>query len=95
MSVVCPAFITDTGMYARWGQAGIRAPRIAGSTTPKKVADVVVRCIRKDVAEVIVNTPPVRPLVVLANIAPGIVPPLLERLGYAKVFERVADEGVS
>jgi short-subunit dehydrogenase len=88
-SVVCPGFVTDTGMYDRWEAQGIKAPRVAGSSKPEKVASVTISCIKRDRAEVIVNTPPVRPLVVLANIFPGIVPMLLRRLGYAGVFERV------
>ena len=90
-SVVCPGFVTDAGMYDRWEAQGIRAPRIAGSSKPEKVAAVTVSCIKKDRAEVIVNTPPVRPLVVLANMIPGIVPMMLRRLGYAGVFERVIE----
>jgi short-subunit dehydrogenase len=90
-SVVCPGFVTDAGMYDRWAVQGIRAPRIAGSSKPEKVASVTIGCIKKDRAEVIVNTPPVRPLVVLANVLPGIVPTLLRRLGYAGVFERVIE----
>ena len=88
-SVVCPGFVTDAGMYDRWDKNGIRAPRIAGTSKPEKVAKVVLSCIRRNRAEVMVNTPPIRPLVVLANIAPAIVPGMLYRLGYSKVFERV------
>ncbi len=90
-SVVCPGFVTDAGMYDRWEAQGIKAPRIAGSSKPEKVASVTVSCIKKDRAEVIVNTPPVRPLVVLTNVFPGIAPMLLRRLGYAGVFERVIE----
>ncbi len=93
-SVVCPAFVTDTGMYDRWEKGGIKAPKIAGSCKPEKVASVVVDCITKDRAEVLVNTPPIRPLVVLANIAPGIVPAIMKRVGYSRVFERAADAGI-
>ena len=92
-SVVCPGFVSDTGMYARWEQDGFRAPKIAGRSTPGKVARVVISCIEKDRAEVVVNTPPVRPLIVLANIAPGIVPRLMRWFGYAGVFERMAKHG--
>ena len=88
-SVVCPGFVTDAGMYDRWDKRGIRAPRIAGSSKPEKVAEVTVRCIKRNKAEAAVNTPPIRPLIVLANIAPSIVPGMLKRLGYSKVFERV------
>jgi len=90
-SVVCPGFVTDAGMYDRWDKNGIRAPRIAGTSKPEKVASVTVQCIKRNRAEVTVNTPPVRPLIVIANIAPSIVPWLLHRLGYSKVFERVME----
>jgi len=90
-SVVCPGFVTDAGMYDRWETQGIKAPKLAGSSKPEKVAAVTISCITKDRAEVIVNTPPIRPLVVLANIAPGIVPRLLRTLGYSGVFERVIE----
>jgi short-subunit dehydrogenase len=90
-SVVCPGFVTDAGMYARWAKQGIRSPRIAGTSSPEKVAAVVVSCIEKDRSEVLVNTPPIRPLVVLANIAPRIVPRLLRTFGYTGVFERVIE----
>jgi short-subunit dehydrogenase len=90
-SVVCPGFVTETGMYDRWDQRGIRAPKIAGSSKPTKVADVTVQCIRRNRAEVIVNTPPIRPLVVLANIAPSIVPWMMHKMGYTSVFERVIE----
>jgi short-subunit dehydrogenase len=89
-SVVCPGFVTDVGMYARMEQDGAKAPKIAGTSKPEKVASVVIDCIRKDKAEVLVNTPPIRPLVVLANIVPGITPRLLKRMGYSDVFEKTA-----
>jgi hypothetical protein len=40
---------------------------------------------------VLVNTPPIRPLIVLSNIVPGIGPSLLKRLGYSEVFRKTAD----
>ncbi len=93
-SVVCPGFVTDTGMYDRWERRGVHAPRIAGSSKPEKVASVTIDCIRKNRSEVIVNTPPVRPLVVLANMFPAITPFLLRTFGYTKSFERVIEAGI-
>jgi short-subunit dehydrogenase len=89
-SVVCPGFVTDVGMYARMEQDGAKAPKVAGSSKPEKVASVVIDCIRKDKAEVLVNTPPIRPLVVLANIIPSITPHMMKRLGYSDVFAKTA-----
>ena len=90
-SVVCPGFVSDTGMYARWEGRGVKAPKIVGRSSPAKVAEVVVSCIRKNRGEVLVNTPPVRPLVVLANIAPSLAPGCMKLFGYARTFRRVAD----
>jgi len=93
-SVVCPGFVTDVGMYDRWEQQGVRAPRLAGSSKPEKVASVTIDCIRKNKAEVIVNTPPVRPLVVLTNVFPSLTPKLLRWFGYTGTFEKVIEAGI-
>lgn len=95
VSVVCPAFVADAGMYARWEDQGVKSPAIAGTCKPETVANVVVRCIRNNKIEATVNTPPVRPLIVLANVAPSWVAPLLDTIGYSKVFEKVADLSTS
>ena len=55
------------------------------------VAKVVVSCIRRNRGEVLVNFPPVRPLVALLNIAPGTEPALMRILGYTRMFERAAE----
>jgi short-subunit dehydrogenase len=93
-SVVCPGFVTDAGMYDRWEERGIHAPRIAGSSKPEKVASVTIDCIKKNRSEVTVNTPPVRPLIVLANAFPAITPFLLRKFGYTKSFEQVIAAGI-
>ena len=90
-SVVCPGFVTETGMYARWEDHGAKAPKLVGRSTPDKVAQVVVRCIQKNRGEALVNTLPVRPLIVLFNIAPQIGPRVMKLLGYTRTFERVTE----
>jgi hypothetical protein len=78
-------------MYARWEDEGVKAPKVVGRATPTKVADVVLSCIKKNRGEVLVNTPPVRPIAVLFNIAPRLMPGAMKLLGYTKTFERTAD----
>jgi short-subunit dehydrogenase len=90
-SVVCPGFVSETGMYARWEDNGAKAPKIAGRSTPQKVAEVTIACIRKNRAEALVNTPPLRPLVVLANIAPRITPAAMRLFGYTRTFEKAIE----
>jgi short-subunit dehydrogenase len=93
-SVVCPGFVTDVGMADRWSLQGVKMPRIAGSCSPEKVASVTVDCIRKNRAEVIVNTPPIGPLIVFASIAPRFVPRAMALFGYTKTFQRIAGLGI-
>jgi short-subunit dehydrogenase len=90
-SVVCPVFVSDTGMYDRWVRDGVKAPWYVGWSRPKKVAKVVVSCIRRDRGEVLVNVPPVRPLVTLLTMAPAIEPAVMRILGYTGMFERAAE----
>ena len=52
---------------------------------------VTIGCIRKNRAEALVNTPPLRPLVVLANIAPRITPGVMRLFGYTRTFERAIE----
>jgi short-subunit dehydrogenase len=90
-SVVCPAFVSDAGMYDRWVRDGVKAPWYVGWSRPTKVAKVVVSCIRRDRGEVLVNFPPVRPLVTLLAAAPAIEPAVMCILGYTRMFERAVE----
>jgi short-subunit dehydrogenase len=90
-SVVCPGFVTETGMYARWEDHGVRSGRLAGTCTPQHVVAATLRCIRRNRAEATINTPPVRPFIVLASIAPGLAPMLFERVGFTATLRRAAE----
>lgn len=84
LSVVCPGFVTGEGMFARFG---IPAPRTIGSCTPAAVAEAVVEAILRDRAEIIVNSVPVRPLLALYALAPGLAVRALRLLGVT-AFQR-------
>ena len=91
-SVICPGFVSDAGMFADYRK---RAPRIAGETTPQKVADAVVRCVEKDVAEIIVNPGPVRLMLLADALHPSIMTRVLRRFGVYEFFRRQAEENAS
>jgi short-subunit dehydrogenase len=59
VSVVSPGFVRDAGMFA---DANMKAPGGMGTTTPRAVADGVVRAIRRDKPEVAVATRRLRAL---------------------------------
>jgi short-subunit dehydrogenase len=68
-SAICPGFVSRVGMFGRLEHL-VSPPRFLGTVPPESVGDAVVRAIRKNLAEVIVNKGPVRPLVVLSAAAP-------------------------
>ena len=90
-SVICPAFVTNIGMYSRWEERGVRSGRLAGTCTPEQVVKATLRSIERNRPEVTINTPPVRPLIVLGNVAPRVIGPLFELVGFAKTLRRTAD----
>lgn len=83
-SVICPGYVTGEGMFARFG---MRPPALLGSCTPEQVAQAVVRAIRKDEPEIIVNSRPVRPLLSLYQLFPSLGERLLGWLGVTE-FQR-------
>ena len=53
VSVVCPGFVADSGMFHHWSQ-GKKPPSVSQSVKPEKVADAVVHAVEADKAEIIV-----------------------------------------
>jgi short-subunit dehydrogenase len=69
-SVICPGFIKGVGMFQRLQDAtGVKTP-FYGASPPEKVALAVVRAIKQDLPEVIVNPVPVRPFLALEALFP-------------------------
>jgi hypothetical protein len=89
-SVICPGFVRDDGMYAVHEAGGAVAPRMAGRATPEKVANAVVRAITHDRPEIMVNSAPMRPLVLLMTAFPSLHAPLVKSLGLRRWGERAA-----
>ncbi len=89
-SVVCPGFIAGDGMYARMAEQGHRSNRMMGETTTEKIAEAVLRAIRDDRAEIIESGAPIRPMLAVAQLAPGLVERLAPRFGVTELFRQVA-----
>ena len=89
-SVVCPGFVEE-GMYAKTKEEfGVTVPRLLGVSKPEAVASGVIRAIKKDLPEVIVNPGPIRPLLTMAAISPSLGEWMIERIGAVAVFRKVA-----
>jgi short-subunit dehydrogenase len=89
-SVVCPGFIAGDGMYARMASEGHSSNRMMGETTTEKITDCVVLAIHRDRAEIVESGVPIRPMLALAQLAPGLVERVAPRFGVTDMFRRVA-----
>jgi short-subunit dehydrogenase len=89
-SVICPGFVAGDGMYQRMVDEGHKSNRLIGETSVEKVADAVVRAIEDDVPEILESGSPVRPLLALREISPGVAERLVPMLGVSGIFHRVA-----
>ncbi len=70
-SVICPGFVADVGMYAdAVTETGVTASRLAGTSKPAAVARAVVRSIKRDIPEIIVNPGPMRLATAFAELSP-------------------------
>jgi short-subunit dehydrogenase len=90
-SVICPGFADDGGIYDRMkAESGRHAPALIGSTTADHVARAVVRAIEKDRPEIIVNSLPLRPIAILAQMFPSLGARAV-RAVTGRFLKRVAD----
>ena len=77
-SAICPVFVGQVGMYARVeDQLDQDPPPGLRPVPPERVSDAVLKALREDRAEVIVNRGPIRPLVGLYAVAPHLAMRLL------------------
>ena len=91
ISVICPGFISDTGMWAdAEREADVKAPSSIGTSSPEKVAKAVIKAITRNKLEVIVNPTPIRPLLLLQSLFPSIAPWLTQKSGTTRLMKEVA-----
>ncbi len=88
-SVVCPGFVTEAGMFAERSQP---APRILGTSTPEAVAGAVLRAIQRDVGEIIVNPGPMRLMLAIEALSPGLARWVLRKSGTYDYYRKQAEE---
>ena len=72
-SAICPAFVGREGMYGRLEADLPDPPWYLKPFPPERVGEAVIGAIRDDRAEVIVNERPLKWLVALSSLAPGLM----------------------
>ena len=68
VSAVFPGLVKDVGMYS---DSKVKAPLILGTISSKKVGDAVIKAIKKNKPDVIVNSGPLRPLLAINALFPN------------------------
>jgi short-subunit dehydrogenase len=90
-SAICPGFTDDGGIYDRMkARSGRHAPWLVGSTTVDHVADAVIRAVERDLPEIIVNWPPMRPAIAFTEMFPSIGGTITRAVS-VRFLKRVAD----
>ncbi|HXH20749.1 MAG TPA: SDR family oxidoreductase [Dehalococcoidia bacterium] len=91
-SVICPGFVGVVGMYAdAKREHGQEAPRVLGESRPEAVAAAVLKAVRNDLPEVIVNPRPVRALLAMRELAPGFMERMSRLIDANSLFRRQAE----
>jgi short-subunit dehydrogenase len=92
-TVVCPGYISQTGMTV---DPLVSAPKLAGISTPQTVANAIVSAIKYNKAEIIVNQNPItesltKLMLSLGQIAPTSVDTIYRWLGVVKFNQKRAE----
>ncbi len=89
ISVICPGYISDAGMFH---DGYLDPPAMLGSSKPQAVADAVVKAIKNNSAEIIVNSGPIKPLLALGQISPRLGDSVVRIFGVSKVSKKRINE---
>jgi short-subunit dehydrogenase len=91
-SVVCPGFVSEVGMYAnKKRDHGLQEPAMLGTSSPEQVAAAVVRALREDVLEILVNPGPMRLMQAVNQLFPEVGGWVVNRMGVGEMFRKVAE----
>ena len=71
-------------------QTGVKASKLLGESKPDAVAKAVIKAIKRGSSELLVNPAPMRPVVLLGQVFPDVVPRILKTFGVTDLARRVA-----
>jgi short-subunit dehydrogenase len=87
VGVVCPSFVAEAGM---WAGTGLRAPAALREVSPDKVVKGVL-AVLGGAREVLVTPGPVRPMLALRELFPGLDAPMLRSMGVLRTLAARAE----
>ena len=90
VSVLCPGFVSGTGMFANWSR-GEKPPSVSSAVPPEKVATELVKLIEKDRAEAIVARGLTRIVDVSHALSPAVTTSIARRSGAYRFLRRATE----
>ena len=88
-SVICPGFISEAGMFAVYNKP---APKISGESKPEEVGRAVIKAIKKDLQEVVVNSKSIKPMTLLDALNPNIMTSVFRKTGLHAFYRGQAED---
>ena len=89
-SVICPGFVT-AGIYQRIvDETGLTAPALLGTSSPEAVAQAILRAIKKDIPEIVINPGPTRLLSAIGELSPSSAEWIMRRIGIVDWFIKLS-----
>lgn len=88
VSVVCPTFVNEAGM---WAETGLKAPPSAGEVSPAQVADAVWKAIVRNRAEIDVAPIQVKAGLKVMAVAPGLFASVARSTGATRANDDVGE----
>jgi short-subunit dehydrogenase len=92
VSVICPGFIANDGMYADiQREFGVNAPVALRAVDPDRVAHAVVQAITRDRPDMLITGWPMRPLLAIQELMPRVAERLIFATGAPRFFQKLAE----
>ena len=88
VSVICPTFVSESGM---WAETGLKTHPMAGEVSPAQVADAVWSAIVRNRGDVDVVPVQVRASLKFVALAPGLAATIARSMGAAKVSDELSE----
>lgn len=90
VSVICPALIDEGGVSEKASQEGVEPPKLAGTCSPRDVAEAVLEAITEGKGEITVSSRPTAVLSALQASAPPVAWAILRASGMPTYWARLA-----
>lgn len=90
VSVICPALIAEGGVAEKAREEGVEPPRMAGTCSPREVAEAAVGSITRAKVEVVVSSRRTAGLTALQAAAPSLAWRILKVSGMPRYWEALA-----